>query len=317
MQQNLLDQVKSLTKSDTKNLSQKVGKAVEELGELSAVALPYENAAGTLHRFVAKKEILEECVDNILCHLSIIYDLDFTDEEMESMMVQKLAKWQNLQLQEKGVTDSPIPYEVHVTVDMSQYDGELLDAKTEMFRNFCKTLEVKPIILDLHCKDRSVIKDVMTSSVYFGNNTGAMAYTDRLAEKLSQMGFKVVRKKIETVPWHPAAPQTDQEPMPKGSYFESHLAVICTEETEEALRALIGEYPGAHLSRNMFKQLNEGCYIMMVTLRHYDYGFDEFEGELRKLIESISKAGFEIEKEIVEFSIFDDKDDHDQAWLTH
>ena len=314
MHSKVLDQVKALTLADDKNLSQKLAKAMEELGELSKIVLPYENAAGTLHRFVVKSEILEECVDNILCHLSMIYELGFSDEDIESMMVRKLSKWQQLQLQEKGVTGSPIPFEVHITVEMTD-QGEVLDELLDNFRSFCKVLEVKPIILDLHCTDRSIIQDVMTSSVYFGDNTGAMEYAENLGNKLKIMGYTVLRTKIETVPWHPAAPQSQGEKMPDGGYFESHLAVICTVKTESNLRDIINSVPSAHLSRNKFKNLAGDCYIMMITLRTYDGHRGIFEGELKDLSEKITESGFEIEKEIVEFSIYDDKNDHDQLWL--
>lgn len=50
------------------------------------------------------------------------------------------------------------------------------------------------------------LKDVMTSSKHFGDNRSAYEEANRIANKLTSFGYKVVRKKIETVPWHPAAP---------------------------------------------------------------------------------------------------------------
>lgn len=53
MIKNTLELVKVLTDRDTKNLSQKGLKLSEECGELSKNILPYEGAAGTLHRKIS------------------------------------------------------------------------------------------------------------------------------------------------------------------------------------------------------------------------------------------------------------------------
>jgi len=261
MDKKILDYIKTLTKSDEKNLSQKALKTCEEVGELAKVVLPYDNAFATNHRFVSKARILEECADGYLCLQSIVYDLDFSDEEFETMVSHKMKIWADLQAREHRLK-YPIPYEIHVTVDIEKSkpvftsDGnafisneeisklqknnlETLQKHTvEEFKRDCKDAGVKPILLDLHLSGGKVMKDLMTSSTFMGNNREAYEEMKRITHSLRQGGWEVVREKIETIPWHPAAPsQKHENPvMPPNCYFESHLNCLCTEEKLEILK---------------------------------------------------------------------------------
>lgn len=191
----VLEQIKDLTKKDKKTLSQKALKVSEEVGELSKVILPFDNAHSTTHRFIAKENILEEVVDTFLASISIAYELGFSDDDIEKMIVKKLTKWADLQYRGEDVGDKPIPYEIHVTVN---------DVGKQHFIDTCKKLNVKPIILDLQSKDGDgKFKDVMTSSVFFGDNRGAWEYLNRISTGLKDAGINGVREKIEAVPWHP------------------------------------------------------------------------------------------------------------------
>jgi NTP pyrophosphatase (non-canonical NTP hydrolase) len=299
------DYIKILTKHDSKTLSQKTLKTSEELGELSKAVLPFENAAGTTHRFIDKQHILEEVVDTMLCLYSIAYDLDFTDEEILAMMDRKSMKWAGLLAREKRIK-YPIPYEIHVTIEQ---------ADLELFKTACAEIGVKPILLDLHLSNNGVMKDLMTSSVFKGNNKEAYEEVKRISNSLTQKGFKVVREKIETIPWHPAAPSIENNvKMPENCYFESHLNVICNDANKARLNEIANIY-SAKMSRNVFKKLDNDSYTIMVTYRAYDGAFETFRETLDGLIKELTTNGFLIEKEIVEFSIYDTKVSHDSAWI--
>ena len=195
------DYIKELSIKDKKTLSQKTLKLVEEVGELAKVILPYDSAHGTNHRFTNRDAILEELVDVYLTNISISHSLDFTDEEFNDMLVKKTEKWGSLQVKEEQAT-FPLPFEIHVTIEADSF----LESISE-FKEDCKSIGVKPIVIDLEINDGSIIKDVMTSSKFFGDNRTAYEESERIVRELKDMGYKVVRNKIETVPWHPAAPQ--------------------------------------------------------------------------------------------------------------
>lgn len=71
----------------------------------------------------------------------------------------------------------------------------------EAFRQACAALQVKPVLLDPQTRNQGVIKDAMTSSVFFGCNAEALAQLE-------------------------AAPRLHANPaMPNDCYFECHFGV--------------------------------------------------------------------------------------------
>lgn len=315
MNRKLLDFIRALSLEDRKSLSQKALKTTEEVGELAKKVLPFESAHATTHRFVEKRDILEECADTILCALSIAYDIGFDDEDIEDMMALKAEKWASLQAREAGVK-YPVPFELHVTVAEAP--------SAQAFKDVCADLEVKPIFLALQdTSGDTVLHDVMTSSVCFGNNTAAVTELDRIADGLAKQGFEVLRRKIETVPWHPAAPSVANgvSVMPPGGYFECHLNILVeassTADADQKRQAIgsIARDHGAHLSRNIFKRLSDDVFTVMTTLRCYDGTRETFEAKRDDLAAAYVGGGFKLDKLITEFSLFDSRSSHDASWL--
>ena len=326
---NINDYIKDLSIKDKKTLSQKTLKLVEEVGELSRVILPYDSAHGTNHRFTDRDAILEELVDVYLTNISISHSLGFTDEEFNDMLVKKTEKWGSLQAKEEEAT-FPLPFEIHVTVEADSF----LESISE-FKEDCKEIGVKPIVIDLEINDGSIIKDVMTSSKFFGDNRGAYEESERIVKELKDMGYKVVRNKIESVPWHPAAQviSTGKE-IPNGCYFESHIGIIISQEEKEDLNELVDflnesicEFSGtAKLSRNFFKRSESGKFVNMLTYRSNMVTCKEFESEVRSIEKIISGKNdwsllsnfkkFDYEKVEIEYAVYDTNVNHDSKWIT-
>ncbi len=316
----VLEYVRKLSAADAKSLSQKALKTAEEVGELAKKVLPYDGAASTTHRFIEKEGILEETVDVILCALSIAYNLGFTDEEIAEKMMDKAQYWEHLQVRESKAV-YPLPYEMHVTVSAG-VEGIDLDA----FKATCGDLGVKPLLIDMHNRaGKTVMLDCQTSSVHMGDNRSALTEVRRVTAGLSEAGFHVVREKIETVPWHPAAPvEADRTygkhgvssapKMPPNCYFEAHFNLLCRDADMSELRMVV-EGQGAHLSRNAFKKVSDTETIMMATLRHYEGTFEHFKRRCEIVADHFRDRGYEVPKTITEFSIFDTKVSHDSVWL--
>lgn len=309
MREDVLNYVRELSLLDQKTLGQKVLKLMEETGELAKAALPFENAFCTTHRFVTPEKILEEVADTILVALSIAYTLGYTHEDVTQDMVRKADYWAELQSRESRVTDKT-PYEIHVTVAAAQDVGS--------FRQACRALGVKPIILDLQQHNAGVIKDVMTSSVFFGRNSEAYAELQRIAEGLAAAGFTVVRRKIETVPWHPAAPsRRHANPvMPASCYFECHFSVRLTNSEQQYQLSTLAAECQCHLSRNVFKRHEDGSATVMLTYRSYVDLYETVQESVANIKSRLLDAGFALDKDLIEFSLFDSKVSHDAAWLT-
>jgi NTP pyrophosphatase (non-canonical NTP hydrolase) len=308
MNNKIKEMISDLTFYDKKNLSQKTLKLTEEVGELAKVILPYEDASGTKHRFVDHSKIMEECADVYLCLMSIVENMEFTEDDFEQMITRKAMKWADLQAREKNIGPS-IPYEIHITVGLK-------DNTIEDFKQSCQSLKIKPILLDLQLKDDSLIKDIMTSSVVMGNNKMAYCTADLYGKLLEAAGYAVLRTKIETIPWHPAAPsRKHQNPtMPPNCYFESHLNVLCTNNRRELLKTIANKH-NARQSQNVFKIFDDNSFTIMVTYRNSELVYEDFLENLKALKKEIIDNNFGVEKEIVEFSVYDTKISHDSKWI--
>jgi len=208
---------------------------------------------------------------------------------------------------------SPIPYEMHISIKnpgINSFGINLID-------NFivdCKELGVKPIVLDLENSGENVMKDIMTSSHFFGNNLEAYIESNRIKEHILEKGYEVLRVKIETVPWHPAAPVTANDKMPKDCYFEAHIGCIISLEEKNKLQNLAKSF-NAHLSKNTFKKIEDGKFVNMVTLRNYDCTCDWFTSEVERFKNLLNKENVLFEKVEIEFCIYDTKISHDYLWL--
>jgi NTP pyrophosphatase (non-canonical NTP hydrolase) len=300
----LLDQIKTLSLRDKKTLSQKGLKLMEEAGELAKAILPYEGACGTNHRLPNKDKIAEECADSMLVAYSIMKSLHMTDAEITAIVQRKTDYWQFLQENEHLTNLDNLIFEMHVTVE------QIKDLAT--FRADCEELGVKPIILDLFTEGE-VIKDMMTSSHYKGTTKGALEYSSDLVSKLIAKGYKVLREKIETVPWHPASKVAHLKDSHK--YFEAHVAFQPL-VGQACLDFCRSDYQ-VRFSRNVMKKGDKN--VQMGTLRRSsDIGIDAFAEILNRLIIDVRDLYGEepVEKPVIEYALFDDNQTHDKKWIT-
>ena len=329
---NINDFIKTLSIKDKKTLSQKGLKLVEEMGELARIILPYDSAHGTNHRFTDREALLEEVVDIHLSNISIAYSLGFTDEEFDDMLIRKSQKWSQLQANEEKA-EFPLPFEIHVTVDANNITETKLNEfftypyDLHTFKSICDGIRVKPIVIDLEINDGSIIKDVMTSSKHFGDNRSAYEESKRICDELKRHGYKVLRNKIESVPWHPAAPviSTGKE-IPNGCYFEAHIGVTIYPGQKDELNdfvkstltdsSLIELSGTAKLSQNFFKKSKDGSkFVNMLTYRSNMCGSPKFKLEVEGIKHLLQEEGFEFEKVEVEYAVYDTNVTHDAKWI--
>lgn len=316
MNTELLKQIQYLSKEDTKTLSQKAGKITEELGELFKVLLPYEDAAGTYHRFSTPEQLLEECADIMLSALSVAYHLNYSHDEIEEMMKSKARKWYGLQEKEREL-NYPIPFEIHITLESSIDDN----IQIATFKEHCKAAGVKPILLDLHTKENKIIHDVMTSSVHFGTNRSVYDEMKKITDFFTDVYghfYSVIRSKIESIPRHPMAPRFDGDIMPKGCYFESHIPLIVGIDvlnTDNIVKGLKSAYNlDVHMSRNSLKKSNTDSVIML-TFRDRETNLNRFLNDVATIEEYLRVNNYAVGKTHNEFSVYDSNSDHDNAWI--
>lgn len=325
----LNDYIKILSLKDEKTLSQKGIKLTEEVGELVKAILPYNSPHGTNHRFIDKEKILEKVVDVYLTNISITHSLGITEDEFNDMLDKKSEKWNELQSREEKA-EFPLPFEIHVTIDATNViEKDISTGKFEIdtFRKSCEIIGVKPIVFDLEINDGYILKDLMTSSKHFGDNKSAYIECERIAFELNLHGYKVVRKKIETVPWYPGAPviSTGKE-IPNSCYFESHIGVIINPSNKSELNNFVENVLNSEdvelwgtvkLSQNFFKKSNNGeDFVNMLTYRCNKIGSISFKLQVETIKELLKQNGFDFEKVEIEYVIYDTNVTHDIKWIT-
>lgn len=185
-----------------------------------------------------------------------------------------------------------IDFEVHITVDADDINA---------FVRTCHHLKVKPVVLELQSQS-SAIQQVMTSSKHSADNYRDIVYA--LANQLSER-FKVKRIKVE-VP-----PHIDIDSL----YFESHIRVRVTKDTETKLDALCQSLE-FHKSRNIFKKIDDEFYWMMCTHRSRAE-WCEFRDTIHKFTTLIQEHGFELDKIELEKCVVDTNEELDKVWLTN
>jgi len=305
--------IEELSIRDKKTLPEKIAKLFEEGGELAKASLPYSGVYTTNHRITDKKDILEECVDTYLVAKSIAYSLGFSDEEFKKELERKANVWDTLQRKEDHSLEKSdlMLYEIHITVNAET------GIDIEEFKKDCKDANVKPIVLALQNQTgEKVMNDVMTSSKLFGHNGEAFDEMKRISNFLFEKGYNVIREKIEAAYWHPKAPfkEFGDTKMPENCYFECHFGVNCNDEVLPILSEIAKE-TDSHLSKNAFKVNDDGSYTIMLTYRSYTQMYEDFRAQLDYILSLLKKDRFSVEKEVVEFSIYDTKINHDQKWL--
>jgi hypothetical protein len=77
----------------------------------------------------------------------------------------------------------------------------------------------------------------------------------------------------------------------------------------------IAKENNCHLSKNIFKKLDDNTFTIMLTYRSYTDMYEDFENNIDNIKNILKSSNFKVEKEIVEFSIYDTKLTHDSKWL--
>lgn len=305
MNTELLKFIQHLSKEDKKTLSQKALKTTEECGELAKAVLPYDSAFATNHRFVQKEQILEECVDTVLCALSVAYHLDFNDDQIEDMMSKKSNKWLSLQQNEKDLK-YPVPFEIHITVENT--------IPLDNFKLICEEIKVKPLLFDLYTPIPSF--QLMTGSKHFGTNASVYEEACRINAALILKGLKIVRTKIESIIQHPKSPKKFTDPMPPGCYFETHFPIIIKEGDTLKINTELKEIKNLYditlySSSNI---LNNKQETVILTYRNNNTYLKNFEYDV-EVITNFLNDNFDMKKHHSEFSVYDTNIEYDNEWM--
>jgi len=183
-------------------------------------------------------------------------------------------------------------YEIHITVEYS-----------DNFVTDCYELGLKPIIIDMG--DNIPPHSMTSSSIKGGSDDMIYATALNQADLFKSKGYIVTRIKIETVPWHPKALNRNND-----QYFETHFAIKFPYNSERL--KLWSANLGLHYSRNKLKRDN--YLVQMLTYRTYE-NLEKYEKNVNRIKKLLTEDGFEIDKVINEFALYDTNIELDDLWL--
>lgn len=196
------------------------------------------------------------------------------------------------------------PHEMHVTVDPSSTDPAI-------FQEACSDLGIKAHVIENEMPGGETVTDYLTGSDMVGRSSEAFAELGRIAGGLRASGLKVVREKIETVPWHPMSPKTNLDRLPDGTYFECHFTLPDLPTIHGFRYLQWGDVP--FLISTTENKRNAG--LLFATMRHYITTAGAFVENVEGIHKSLSQQLKDIAKPVVEFSLYDSNPDHDRDWV--
>lgn len=200
------------------------------------------------------------------------------------------------------------PCEIHITVQTGD---------AERFRKVCQALGVKAIFIKNEHRSGDATPDWLTSSVMKSPLEYVYRQVDRIAATLTQLGFEVTRRKVETLPTHPDAPRNPGDAFPPGTYFEAHIPVRkplhagITAAEDSRLRPLAKDL-GLFISTNTSKETGEA----LLTLRSYDTPLKPFQDRREHAEEALMLCGYELGDVRTEFALLDSDPDYDRQWMS-
>jgi hypothetical protein len=197
-------------------------------------------------------------------------------------------------------------FETHITVAPPVVEST--------FRRDCLKLGVKPILI--HSPVDAAPARPMTSAIYRGDLPSVLAESKAVGAALKDMGYSVVRLKIEAGPENADLPENDSQAaaMPTEYYFEHHLKILLDDPDGYDQIALLCRNRQAHLSPNALLCRSGGEREYFITLRSYSVGRDNAESQVEVLIADLELVGVPILKKISDYCVYDDNPSSDDGW---
>lgn len=155
-----------------------------------------------------------------------------------------------------------------------------------------------------------------TASQLMVTPPGAASYAQEFAnaqqvcESLRANGFDPVRVKIESTPW---APEVPMQPGDDGRYFENHVKLLLSPDTDLAELAEVAEPHGAHVSWNARRARRGGRHERFVTQRCWRMDAVGAHAALGRLLGDL--AGEDVLEVEEEFVLYDSDLSLDDGWI--
>lgn len=192
----------------------------------------------------------------------------------------------------------------------------------ERFAAACAAFEMKGLHLFL-VYDQGPVGVLQSSAYVDGGLDDAVARCHAQAQHLRDLGFNVIREKIEALADNIGVPKTRVEAhrAPDDLYFEFHISVGGPEDRalddgdraflEDLSRELSQRFATrVPLSWNAFKAAQR-----FLNVRTYQLGYEASMEIVEAIVQRSSARGLVVKKTIREFIVYDTNKDVDRGWV--
>lgn len=214
-----------------------------------------------------------------------------------------------------GISDI---FECHIFVEPLNPNEEL----QIKFAKICKENGMRALNVGLNF-EKIGMATVLQSTKYYKVANAKIAVEKMIedAKKLNEH-FEVIRLKLESLANNDGVPQTDEEAqnIPGDTYFEYHIKIKdapATEESDTILKNLSYQLTKDLNIRVPFSCNNLKDYQRFLNARTYHLGFKNSFDKILKIKTAIEKSGYNIERVISEFIVYDTNKKLDTGWLEY
>lgn len=201
-------------------------------------------------------------------------------------------------------------FEVHITVRTAS--ATILDR----FRDWCGARGFRCLRIVL-ARGAHVEQPMATWRRWVTTLSAVTTEAEKCAVEISQAGIQVLRVKIEAALDNEQVPLQDidaatHEP---SNYFEHHVKLRQATLTPRAALLQVCEKHSSHLSRNTFRETEEGLKVRFVTRRSYGVGRITAEEQRRQLLAALAELGEQVVESESEYCVYDSNLNLDAGWL--
>lgn len=186
-------------------------------------------------------------------------------------------------------------YEIHITVEENEVS----------FMDFGYAFSLSPIkIANFNSNNQLVNYDFMTSYKVTNDEDPFQIMAD--LQSIISKEFKIIRSKIETVPWHPLC---NMKEIPTG-YFEAHFKVEGNFDVRKLNDVGINLYKSHRvLSEDIITNTTMLTYREATTRNLFETNVDALKNYFEQ--NEIKLA----DKPIIEYALYDTNVEHDKEWM--
>lgn len=201
--------------------------------------------------------------------------------------------------------------ESHITVTkVLMSESELI----QDFRDACKKINVKPVIVSMPVGGGLLKVDLMTSIHHQCSFNETIQEIQSVSKKFADLGFSILREKVEL----PAFCVEAQDCASLGifKYFETHFEFNVADSVQEKKILEFSKENGVYFSYNIDKQ-DKKSKILMVTVRSKKPRRNDYHERVVFLTQRARHVyDIPVIKAQSEMAIYDSNVSHDSAWVS-